>query len=138
MGSPPPCHLDGRSGGGGLTSSQVRFPGAAPLDTSLCLCCCSCQALLLNGSLPEDEQEKRSYALCEQEACPEEQLVSGSVLFPSAVPFCRHLRGGDCVQAPLTNCTVLHAGHHPESAGPEHGGESGAEGERWPAGPGAG
>ncbi|KAJ6653989.1 hypothetical protein lerEdw1_007621 [Lerista edwardsae] len=32
------------------------------------------QALLLNGSLPEDEQE-RSYALCEQEACPEEQLV---------------------------------------------------------------
>ncbi|XP_060550486.1 dixin-like, partial [Pantherophis guttatus] len=32
------------------------------------------QALLLNGSLPEDEQE-RSLVLCEQEACPEEQLV---------------------------------------------------------------
>ncbi|XP_062995422.1 dixin isoform X2 [Elgaria multicarinata webbii] len=32
------------------------------------------QALLLNGSLPEDEQE-RSFVLCEQEACPEEQLI---------------------------------------------------------------
>ncbi|XP_063167009.1 dixin isoform X5 [Candoia aspera] len=32
------------------------------------------QALLLNGSLPEDEQE-RSLVLCEEEACPEEQLV---------------------------------------------------------------
>ncbi|XP_070621917.1 dixin isoform X3 [Erythrolamprus reginae] len=32
------------------------------------------QALLLNGSLPEDEQE-RSLVLCEQEATPEEQLV---------------------------------------------------------------
>ncbi|XP_015273501.1 PREDICTED: dixin [Gekko japonicus] len=32
------------------------------------------QALLLNGSLPEDEQE-RSFALCEREACPEEQLI---------------------------------------------------------------
>nr|XP_060643184.1 dixin isoform X6 [Anolis sagrei ordinatus] len=32
------------------------------------------QALLLNGSLPEDEQE-RLFALSEQEGCPEEQLV---------------------------------------------------------------
>ncbi|XP_033028278.1 dixin isoform X3 [Lacerta agilis] len=32
------------------------------------------QALLLNGSLPEDEQE-RLFVLCEQDACPEEQLV---------------------------------------------------------------
>ncbi|XP_060107337.1 dixin isoform X2 [Heteronotia binoei] len=32
------------------------------------------QALLLNGSLPEDEQE-RSFSLCEREACPEEQLI---------------------------------------------------------------
>uniref|UniRef100_A0A8D0E8B7 Dixin n=1 Tax=Salvator merianae TaxID=96440 RepID=A0A8D0E8B7_SALMN len=32
------------------------------------------QALLLNGSLPEDEQE-RSYVLSEQEGCPEEQLI---------------------------------------------------------------
>ncbi|XP_053125217.1 dixin isoform X2 [Hemicordylus capensis] len=32
------------------------------------------QALLLNGSLPEDEQE-RLFVLCEQEACPEEQLI---------------------------------------------------------------
>ncbi|XP_042328326.1 dixin isoform X1 [Sceloporus undulatus] len=32
------------------------------------------QALLLNGSLPEDEQE-RSFILPEQEGCPEEQLV---------------------------------------------------------------
>ncbi|KAM6431919.1 dixin isoform 3-T3 [Liasis olivaceus] len=32
------------------------------------------QALLLNGSLPEDEQE-RSLVLCEQEASPEEQLI---------------------------------------------------------------
>ncbi|KAJ7304947.1 hypothetical protein JRQ81_010643 [Phrynocephalus forsythii] len=32
------------------------------------------QALLLHGTLPEDEQE-RSFVLCEQEACPEEQLV---------------------------------------------------------------
>ncbi|KAL7981613.1 hypothetical protein Chor_005701, partial [Crotalus horridus] len=32
------------------------------------------QALLLNGSLPEDEQEQ-SLELCEQEASPEEQLV---------------------------------------------------------------
>ncbi|XP_039206497.1 dixin isoform X3 [Crotalus tigris] len=32
------------------------------------------QALLLNGSLPEDEQEQ-SLGLCEQEASPEEQLV---------------------------------------------------------------
>ncbi|XP_058050558.1 dixin isoform X2 [Ahaetulla prasina] len=32
------------------------------------------QALLLNGSLPEDQQEW-SLVLCEQEACPEEQLV---------------------------------------------------------------
>nr|XP_033773246.1 dixin isoform X3 [Geotrypetes seraphini] len=31
------------------------------------------QALLLNGSLPEDEQI--SFALCEEAACPEEQLV---------------------------------------------------------------
>ncbi|XP_029428250.1 dixin isoform X2 [Rhinatrema bivittatum] len=31
------------------------------------------QALLLNGSLPEDEQI--SFALCEEGACPEEQLV---------------------------------------------------------------
>ncbi|XP_054032117.1 dixin [Dryobates pubescens] len=32
------------------------------------------QALLLNGSLPEDEQEG-SFELCERGACPEEQLV---------------------------------------------------------------
>ncbi|XP_019366127.1 PREDICTED: dixin isoform X4 [Gavialis gangeticus] len=32
------------------------------------------QALLLNGSLPEDEQEA-SFVLCEHGACPEEQLV---------------------------------------------------------------
>ncbi|KAM6238220.1 dixin isoform 2-T3 [Porphyrio hochstetteri] len=32
------------------------------------------QALLLNGSLPEDEQEG-SFELCEHGACPEEQLV---------------------------------------------------------------
>ncbi|XP_053861514.1 dixin isoform X3 [Malaclemys terrapin pileata] len=32
------------------------------------------QALLLNGSLPEDEQEG-SFVLCEHGACPEEQLV---------------------------------------------------------------
>uniref|UniRef100_A0A8C8SFC5 Dixin n=1 Tax=Pelusios castaneus TaxID=367368 RepID=A0A8C8SFC5_9SAUR len=32
------------------------------------------QALLLNGSLPEDEQEG-SFVLCERGACPEEQLV---------------------------------------------------------------
>uniref|UniRef100_A0A8C6Y5H9 DIX domain containing 1 n=1 Tax=Naja naja TaxID=35670 RepID=A0A8C6Y5H9_NAJNA len=32
------------------------------------------QALLLNGSLPEDEQE-RSLGLCEQNGCPEEQLI---------------------------------------------------------------
>ncbi|XP_064424788.1 dixin isoform X1 [Latimeria chalumnae] len=32
------------------------------------------QALLLNGSLPEDEQEA-SFALCEDRVCPEEQLV---------------------------------------------------------------
>uniref|UniRef100_A0A8D0H2Z8 DIX domain containing 1 n=1 Tax=Sphenodon punctatus TaxID=8508 RepID=A0A8D0H2Z8_SPHPU len=32
------------------------------------------QALLLNGSLPEDEQEG-SFVLCEREACPEEQLI---------------------------------------------------------------
>ncbi|XP_048369109.1 dixin [Sphaerodactylus townsendi] len=32
------------------------------------------QALLLNGSLPEDEQE-RLFALCEPTACPEEQLI---------------------------------------------------------------
>ncbi|XP_061449416.1 dixin isoform X2 [Rhineura floridana] len=32
------------------------------------------QALLLNGSLPEDEQE-RSFVLCEQDACPGEQLI---------------------------------------------------------------
>ncbi|CAI5795337.1 dixin isoform X2 [Podarcis lilfordi] len=32
------------------------------------------QALLLNGSLPEDEQE-RLFVLCEQDACPEEQLI---------------------------------------------------------------
>jgi len=35
----------------------------------------SFQALLLNGSLPEDEQEG-SFELCERGACPEEQLVS--------------------------------------------------------------
>ena len=33
------------------------------------------QALLLNGSLPEDEQE-RPLALCEPGVNPEEQLVS--------------------------------------------------------------
>lgn len=33
------------------------------------------QALLLNGSLPEDEQERPS-ALCEPGVTPEEQLVS--------------------------------------------------------------
>ncbi|XP_009995727.1 PREDICTED: dixin [Chaetura pelagica] len=32
------------------------------------------QALLLNGSLPEDEQEG-SFGLCERGACPEEQLI---------------------------------------------------------------
>ncbi|XP_025896802.1 dixin isoform X1 [Nothoprocta perdicaria] len=32
------------------------------------------QALLLNGSLPEDEQEG-SFVLCEHGACPEEQLI---------------------------------------------------------------
>uniref|UniRef100_A0A8B9F2A9 DIX domain containing 1 n=1 Tax=Amazona collaria TaxID=241587 RepID=A0A8B9F2A9_9PSIT len=32
------------------------------------------QALLLNGSLPEDEQEG-SFELCERGACPEEQLI---------------------------------------------------------------
>uniref|UniRef100_A0A8D2LMF8 DIX domain containing 1 n=1 Tax=Varanus komodoensis TaxID=61221 RepID=A0A8D2LMF8_VARKO len=32
------------------------------------------QALLLNGSLPEDEQG-RALVLCEQETCPEEQLI---------------------------------------------------------------
>ncbi|XP_019345652.2 dixin isoform X3 [Alligator mississippiensis] len=32
------------------------------------------QALLLNGSLPEDEQEA-SFVLCEHGACPEEQLI---------------------------------------------------------------
>uniref|UniRef100_H3BHH3 Dixin n=1 Tax=Latimeria chalumnae TaxID=7897 RepID=H3BHH3_LATCH len=32
------------------------------------------QALLLNGSLPEDEQEA-SFALCEDRVCPEEQLL---------------------------------------------------------------
>nr|XP_014345377.1 PREDICTED: dixin [Latimeria chalumnae] len=38
------------------------------------------QALLLNGSLPEDEQEA-SFALCEDRVCPEEQLVSTFYLF---------------------------------------------------------
>lgn len=35
------------------------------------------QALLLNGSLPEDEQEG-SFELSERGACPEEQLVRTS------------------------------------------------------------
>uniref|UniRef100_A0A452EIL5 Dixin n=1 Tax=Capra hircus TaxID=9925 RepID=A0A452EIL5_CAPHI len=40
------------------------------------------QALLLNGSLPEDEQE-RPLALCEPGVNPEEQLVSSSFMLPS-------------------------------------------------------
>lgn len=59
-----------------LTRRFFYFPPLSP------------QALLLNGSLPEDEQEG-SFELSEHGACPEEQLVRTALdpTLPSAAPF---------------------------------------------------
>lgn len=79
---------------------------------------------MLNGSLPEDEQEG-SFELSERGACPEEQLVSTSLYpnFPAPAAFCTAL--------PLlhnNNADILHSDHHPKPSGPECGRKSRSEG----------
>lgn len=87
----------------------------------------SSQALLLNGSLPEDEQEG-SFELCERGACPEEQLVS-TLLY---LHFCD--QAVLCSVLPQTgvlhnnNHGVLHSDHNPKSSGPECGRKSRTKG----------
>lgn len=79
---------------------------------------------MLNGSLPEDEQEG-SFELCERGACPEEQLVStalgpgspaAAALWPALALLHNNL------------ADVLHSDHHPQPPGPERGRKSRSEG----------
>lgn len=83
----------------------------------------SSQALLLNGSLPEDEQEG-SFELCEHGACPEEQLVSTLLCFHFSD---RATSGNILPQTGVlhsSNHGVLCSDHNPKSSGPECGRKS--------------
>lgn len=73
---------------------------------------------MLNGSLPEDDQEG-SFELCERGACPEEQLVSTLLylhFYGQAALFTVLLQA---VALHNNSHDILHSDHNPKSPGPE-------------------
>lgn len=78
---------------------------------------------MLNGSLPEDEQEG-SFELCERGACPEEQLVRTLLYlyFSDQAALCTVLSQEGVLHN--NNHGILHSDHNSKSPGPECGRKS--------------